>query len=66
MNLELDWLHKTLACLLLAATVAWWVALRGWHVSHAEREIIVLQVHEWQVEELWSDELDTDWKDTLE
>ena len=62
MNLELDWLHKTLACPLLAVTVAWWVAWQGWHACHAEQEIIVLQVREWQVEELWSDELDTDWK----
>jgi hypothetical protein len=42
--------------------VAWWVAWQGWHACHAEQEIIVLQVREWQIEELWSDELDTDWK----
>ena len=60
--MTLDWLHITLACLLLTATVAWGIALNGWHVCHAQREIIVLQVREWQVEELWSDELETEWE----
>lgn len=61
--MNLDWLHKVLATLFLVAGVAWWIAWTGWEHCSNEREIVVLQVREWQVEEVWSDELSNEWKE---
>lgn len=61
--MNLDWLHRVLVTLLGVVVLAWWVAWTGWQESARNRELIVLQVKEWQVEELWSEQLDTEWKD---
>lgn len=61
--MNLDWLHKVLATLFLVVGVAWWTAWAGWQDCSQQREIVVLQVMEWQVEEVWSDELSNEWKE---
>ena len=61
--MNLDWLHKVLATLLLVTGLAWWIAWTGWVDCSQQREIVVLQVREWQVEEVWEAELSNEWKE---
>lgn len=61
--MSLDWLHKVLATLFLVTGLAWWIAWTGWQDCSHQREIVVLQVMEWQVEEVWEDELSNEWKE---
>ena len=61
--MNLDWLHKVLVTLLGVTGLAWWIAWTGWQDCSRQREIVVLQVMEWQVEEVWEDELSNEWKE---
>lgn len=47
--MELDWLHKVLVTLLMVTGVGFWVCGSGWEQAAREKELVILEVKEWQV-----------------